>query len=174
MMYRVAKFYKVPFDKFKEAWMDEFPDFDEEATEAVWKSIKLPKRATAGSMGYDFFAPIPITLKPGETIKMPTGVGISFVEDGWGLFCLPRSGLGFKCRLQLDNTVGVIDADYEFAENGGHIFEKITCDSKTNKTVMVNQGDGFVQGIILPYGITLDDDCTAERTGGMGSTTGKV
>ena len=91
----------------------------------------------------------------------------------WVLKIYPRSGLGFKYRLQLNNTVGIIDSDYFNSDNEGHIFIKITNDSKEGKTVQVQGGTGFAQGIFLEYGITVDDDATAVRNGGMGSTTGK-
>ena len=85
----------------------------------------------------------------------------------------PRSGLGFKFRLQLNNTVGIIDSDYFYSDNEGHIFIKITNDSNEGKTVQVKAGTGFAQGIFLEYGITVDDDATAVRNGGFGSTTEK-
>ena len=85
----------------------------------------------------------------------------------------PRSGLGFKYRLQLNNTVGIIDSDYFYSDNEGHIFIKITNDSNEEKTVQVAAGTGFAQGIFLEYGITEDDDTEAMRNGGFGSTTGK-
>ena len=92
----------------------------------------------------------------------------------WVLKIYPRSGLGFKYRLQLNNTVGIIDSDYYNSDNEGHIFIKITNDSREGKTVQVQENTGFAQGIFLEYGITVDDDATAVRNGGMGSTTGKI
>ena len=67
---------------------------------------------------------------------------------------MPRSGLGFKFRLQLDNTMGVIDSDYYNSDNEGHIFAKVTNDSKSQKIVRVEGGTGFMQAIFIPYGIT--------------------
>ena len=92
------------------------------------------------------------------------------MED-WVLKLYPRSGLGFKYRLQLNNTVGIIDSDYYYSDNEGHIFAKITNDSNENRTVNINAGEGFMQGIFIQYGITLDDDVTELRNGGFGSTT---
>ena len=83
----------------------------------------------------------------------------------------PRSGLGFKFRLQLNNTVGIIDSDYYFSDNEGHIFIKITNDSNEGKTLSVKCGDGFAQGIFVEYGITVDDEASEIRNGGFGSTT---
>ena len=93
------------------------------------------------------------------------------MEDGWVLKCYPRSGLGFKYRLQLDNTVGIIDSDYFYSDNEGHMFAKITSDAKQDKTLTVEKGQGFMQGIFVEYGITTDDEVTAVRNGGFGSTT---
>ena len=93
------------------------------------------------------------------------------MEPEWVLKCYPRSGLGFKFRLQLNNTVGILDSDYYDSDNEGHIFAKPTNDSNEGKTVEVRAGDGFMQGIFVEYGITLDDDVTEVRNGGFGSTT---
>ena len=93
------------------------------------------------------------------------------MEDNWVLQCYPRSGLGFRYRLQLNNTVGIIDSDYYDSDNEGHIFAKITNDSNEGKTVTVEAGQGFMQGIFVEYGITVDDDADRERNGGFGSTT---
>lgn len=138
----------------------------------IYRTLKLPQRATAGSAGYDFFAPAAFSLAPGETIKIPTGIRVS-MEDGWVLKCYPRSGLGFKYRLQFNNTVGIIDSDYFYSDNEGHIFMKLTNDSNEGKTLSVEAGTGFAQGIFVEYGITVDDDASAVRNGGFGSTTGK-
>ena len=83
----------------------------------------------------------------------------------------PRSGLGFKYRLQLNNTVGVIDSDYFYSDNEGHIFIKMTNDTNENKTVEVLAGQGVAQGIFMQYGIVEDDDASEIRNGGFGSTT---
>ncbi len=145
-------------------------DFSMTGWTEIYDNIKLPKRATKGSAGYDFFAPVQIELKPNETIKIPTGIRVEILED-WVLKLYPRSGLGFKYRLQLNNTVGIIDSDYYYSDNEGHIFAKITNDSNENRTVNINAGEGFMQGIFIQYGITLDDDVTELRNGGFGSTT---
>ena len=93
-------------------------------------------------------------------------------ERGHRVLCLyPRSGLGFKYRLQLNNTVGIIDSDYFYSDNEGHMFMKLTNDSKEGKTLELGQGEGMVQGIFMQYGITEDDDADGVRNGGFGSTT---
>lgn len=93
------------------------------------------------------------------------------IDDGWVLKIYPRSGLGFKYRLQLNNTVGIIDSDYYGSDNEGHIQIKLTNDSREGKCLEVKEGTGFAQGIFLEYGITVDDETTEERNGGFGSTT---
>ena len=169
-MQRIAKFHKVSEEQFLKDWADTFPESSSEDALAVYQAVKLPRRATAGSAGYDFYAPVQIFLAPGENVKIPTGIRAE-MEAGWVLKCYPRSGLGFKYRLQLNNTVGIIDSDYFYSDNEGHIFAKLTNDSKEGKTVEVAPGEGFMQGIFVEYGITTDDDVTDVRNGGFGSTT---
>ena len=169
-MRRIAKFHKVSREQFAEGWKDTFGEVTEEEINTVYDSIKLPKRATAGSAGYDFYSPLSFELKPGETVKIPTGVRAE-MDEGWVLKLYPRSGLGFKYRLQLNNTVGIIDSDYFHSDNEGHIFVKITNDSNEGKTVCVEAGTGFAQGIFVEYGITVDDDVCEIRNGGFGRTT---
>ncbi|MDE7213339.1 MAG: hypothetical protein K2N42_02040 [Anaeroplasmataceae bacterium] len=160
---RIAKFELVSQKNFVESC--EMAN----ATE-LYKDLKLPKRATKGSAGYDFYAPFDITLAPGKTIKIPTGIRVS-MEPNYVLKLYPRSGLGFKYRLQLNNTVGIIDSDYYFSDNEGHIFAKITNDTNEDKIVTLKKGEAFMQGIFIEYGITIDDDTTGVRNGGFGSTT---
>lgn len=166
-MKRIAKFHKVSYEQFFESCRE---DFNEEEIKEMYEKIKLPARATSGSAGYDVFAPFDFTLAPSQTLKIPTGIRCE-IDEGWVLKIYPRSGLGFKFRLQLNNTVGIIDSDYFYSDNEGHIFIKITNDSNENKTVEVKSGTGFAQGIFVEYGITTDDNATAIRNGGLGSTT---
>ncbi len=163
-MQRIAKLEKVSFGEFKKAF-----DLPEQEVKEIYDNIKIPKRATEGSAGYDFYTPVSFELKPGQTAKVPTGIRAR-IDNGWVLSVFPRSGLGFKFRLQLDNTVGIIDADYYNSDNEGHIFIKVTNCSYEDKIVSVQAGDGFAQGIFLPFGITEDDDVTEKRNGGFGST----
>ncbi len=93
------------------------------------------------------------------------------MEQDWVLKCYPRSGLGFKYRLQLNNTVGIIDSDYFYSDNEGHIFAKLTNDTNEGKTLVIPAGTGFMQGIFVEYGITVDDAAEGVRNGGFGSTT---
>ncbi len=169
-MKRIAKFQKVSLEQFMKDVKGDFPQYTEEDIKDIYESIDLPKRATRGSAGYDFYSPFSFSMEPGTTMKVPTGIRCEMQED-WVLKLYPRSGLGFKYRLQLNNTVGIIDSDYFYSDNEGHIMAKITNDSKEGKTVELTSGTGFMQGIFLEYGITEDDDAQGVRNGGFGSTT---
>jgi len=177
-MNRVGEFEKVSFEQFRADILGENVNnvMDSETVESniqeMYNSIRLPQRATSGSAGYDFFAPFGFLLEPGETVKIPTGIRV-LIDDGWWLGCFPRSGLGFKYRMQLNNTVGVIDEDYAQSDNEGHIFAKITNDSKTGAILRVDAGEAFMQGIFIPFGITYSDNATGIRNGGFGSTDSK-
>ncbi len=155
-MKRIARFLKVS-EK----------EFIKEGSSEQYSRIMLPKRATAGSAGYDFFAHTVISIAPNETVKIPTGIRVQ-IEEGWVLKIYPRSSLGFKYRLSLNNTVGIIDSDYYYADNEGHIFIKMT--NCGDKPLLIEQGKAFAQGVFVEYGITIDDDCEALRHGGFGST----
>lgn len=155
-MKKIAQFYKVSKTEFLKSGGEE-----------EYLNVSLPKRATSGSAGYDFFAPKGYTLLPGETVKIPTGIRVK-IDDGWVLTIFPRSSLGFKYKLRLDNTVGIIDSDYYYAENEGHIFIKLT--NCGDKPLTIEKGKAFAQGVFLEYGVTYDDDSDGVRTGGFGST----
>lgn len=168
----MAQFEKVSWNQFQKDYVDTFGEgktIDMNDVKEIYENIQLPTRATSGSAGYDFKSPIDFKLKPGSTIKIPTGIKVK-IDDGWVLKCYPRSGLGFKYRLQLNNTVGIIDSDYYYSDNEGHIFAKLTNDTNEEKTVEIAAGSGFMQGIFVEYGITVDDDVTDVRNGGFGST----
>ena len=169
-MERIAKFHKVSYEQFEGDWKDTFGPIETEEIKRIYEGIRLPARATAGSAGYDFYTPVAVTIRPGEIVKIPTGIRAE-MNEGWVLAVFPRSSLGFKYRLQLNNTVGIIDSDYFFSDNEGHIFMKITNDSNEDKTVEIPAGTGFAQGIFMQYGITEDDDAEGIRNGGFGSTT---
>lgn len=168
-MKKIAKFDKISFEQFKKDWENVMGYADENEIKSIYDSINLPQRATKGSAGYDFYAPVNINLQPNQTINIPTGIRVK-IDEGWVLKCYPRSGLGFKFRLQLNNTVGIIDSDYYNSDNEGHIFAKITNCTNEGKTVSVEAGKGFMQGVFVEYGITVDDCADAERNGGFGST----
>ena len=132
------------------------------------EEIPLPKRATAGSAGYDFVSPVDVMIPGGETALIPTGIRAE-MEPGWVLMLFPRSSLGFRHALRLSNTVGIIDSDYAFAKNEGHIMVKLR--NPLAEAVMIGRGERFCQGVFLPYGTAEEDESAlAQRSGGMGST----
>lgn len=179
-MQRMASFSKVSYEQFKKDWIDAFEGItdgleDEEVDKHIhniYDNIKLPKRATYMSAGYDFHSPISFRLEPNESIKIPTGIRCE-MYDGWVLMEFPRSGLGFKYGVCMANTVGIIDGDYFDSDNEGHIMIKLVNDSALAQEFQINKGDAFCQGVFLPFGITLDDDVTEVRNGGFGSTDNK-
>jgi len=181
---RIAKFEKVSFSEFEKCYkelrdteknieaangQDEMSADSSMGAEAVYNAIVLPRRATAGSAGYDFFSTFGVTLQPGESVKIPTGIRAR-MEEGWVLMLYPRSGLGYRYRMQLANTVGVIDSDYYGSDNEGHIQIKITNDSREGKVLQIKAGEAFAQGVFTEYGITMDDETVGTRNGGFGST----
>ena len=158
------KFYKVSFEEFNKNFDDILK------AKNMYDDIILPKRATKHSAGYDFFAPFDFELRGGESIKIPTGIKCDMNEDLF-LAIVPRSSLGFKYKMRLANTLGVVDCDYFDNENNeGHIFIKISNENNENKTLKVNKGEAFAQGIFFKYFLTEDDNVTETRTGGIGST----
>ena len=155
-MRKAAKFEKVSFDTFREYGSRE-----------IYDGVKLPRRATLKSAGYDFFAPTRLTVAPHETVTVATGIR-ALMPDDWCLMIFPRSGLGFKYKLRLNNTVGIIDADYSDSDNQGHIFIRMT--NESDVPLVIEQGAAFAQGIFTRYLLTEDDDATELRNGGLGST----
>ena len=158
-MKKILKFEKVSFEQFLADCSAAFGDTDRSGLREIYDGIAMPKRATAGSAGYDFFLPEAIRLPAGKSILIPTGIRAQMPND-WALFICPRSGLGFKFRFQLDNTIGIIDSDYYDSSN----------DSRDGKELRLEAGKAFIQGVFLPYGITDDDAAGGKRTGGFGST----
>ena len=156
------KFHKVSLDQYKKD-----RNVCDEVAETEHNAIKLPRRSTVQSAGYDFYAPFDFTLIPGCEIRFSTGIRMELDPDKF-LAMYPRSGLGFKYRLRLSNTVGVIDADYFHADNEGHIGVKLC--NEGDKIIRVKAGDAFMQGVITQYYLTDDDDADGVRTGGFGST----
>lgn len=155
------KFEKISYTQFKNDNMDAVCDYEQ---------IKLPQRATKSSAGYDIYSVKSFELKPRQSILLPTGIKVQLDSDK-ALFILPRSGQGFKYKVQLFNTVGLIDCDYHNNEkNEGHIWVKLYNDSPDGETLVVKQGDAICQGVILNY-FTVDDDVSTNiRKGGFGST----
>jgi len=131
------------------------------------EEIPLPSRATRGSAGYDFTSPLEAEIPAGGDCLIPTGIRAEIME-GWVLMLFPRSSLGFKHGLRLSNTVGIIDSDYAFAKNEGHIMVKLR--NPLERPVFIHRGDRFCQGVFLPYGTAEEAETLETRTGGFGST----
>ena len=155
----IAKFTRVSEGQYAEAMG--------ERERMALSEIPLPKRATAGSAGYDFVSPVEMTIPAGGSALIPTGIRAE-MEPGWVLMLFPRSSLGFRHALRLSNTVGVIDSDHAYAKNEGHIMVKLR--NPLDKPVTIGRGERFCQGVFLPYGTAEEDGEFAERSGGMGST----
>lgn len=139
-----------------------------------WEDLKLPKRATAGSAGYDIYSPVSCVLRPGETVKFPTGIKCS-IPSGYFLLIVPRSGMGFRTGTRLSNTAGVIDCDYTNSDNEGHIQVKLympKIESEDSPTeLFINKGDAVCQGIVVPYCQFINEEPPQQnRNGGFGST----
>lgn len=163
------KFEKISYKQ----WCKDCLDRDEVLMcelQKFYDNIKLPKRATTGSAGNDIFAPFDIEIPPKGTVKIPTGIRVILDEDKF-LAIYPRSGLGFKYKMQLWNSVAVIDADYSNSDNEGHIWVKFYNDSPEGKTITIKQGEAMCQGVIQQFFKTIDDETDGIRNGGMGSTT---
>ena len=164
---RVAKFRKVTQEQFKKDYLNIFECDNSNDCNDAYNMITLPKRSTINSAGYDFISPISFILKPGESIKIPTGIRCE-INPNYVLMIYVRSSIGFKYQTILTNGTGIIDADYFMANNEGHIMIKLRNDG--DEDLIVYAGERLVQGIFLPYGITVDDYVEHERSGGIGST----
>lgn len=170
------KFEKVSFEQFRDDYVSCFFSDVREVTpqisDYIWETyqkIRLPERATGGSAGYDFFMPTDVLFRYGVAVKFPTGIKVKLDPDKF-LMCVPRSGLGFKFALRLMNSNAIIDADYyNNPNNEGHIFAKMRMENQ-GPALKLSAGEAFMQGIILPYYTVEGDNATAQRTGGMGST----
>lgn len=129
----------------------------------------IPKRATKGSAGYDFYNTDKTVVVPAHgTAIIHTGIKAKMYED-IVLLMFIRSSLAFKKHLTLNNSVGVIDSDYYGNETtDGEIMVGLY--NTTNKDVIIEPYERVAQGIFTKYYTTYDDNVTEERTGGVGST----
>ena len=199
-------FEKVTFEQFKNDLFAVYPklkkkvettEYVEDNIKSIYNMIKIPIRATKNSAGYDLFAPFDIYMRPSETMIIPTGIKVK-LDDDKTLICCPRSGQGSKYKLQLSNTIGVIDSDYhDNIKNEGHIFIKLTYDGfkkirevenfynkkdsdsiatfsdifdADNVPLSFTKGTPFCQGIIVKYFTVNNDNIDVIRVGGLGST----
>ena len=131
--------------------------------------IKLPKRGSSKSAGYDICTLVDIIIPPnGISDAIQTDIKAYMLDDEY-LEIVPRSSIGFKKGLMLINTCGIIDSDYyNNVDNDGNIGFKFK--NLTNETVEIKAGERILQGIFKKY-LTIDnDDCDVIRTGGVGSS----
>ncbi len=108
-------------------------------------SIELPHYATGGSAGLDMRACIdePVTVEPGETVLIPTGLAIHIGDPSLAAVLLPRSGLGHKHGLVLGNLTGLIDSDYQ-----GQVF--ISCWNRSSTVYVVQPAERIAQMVFVP------------------------
>jgi dUTP pyrophosphatase len=156
-------FEKISFNQFKKDF------YNYKNIKHMYEKLSLPKRSTINSAGYDFYSPYDFTLKPNETLKLPTGIKAYMKEDEY-LTVVVRSSLGFKYNVRLCNQVGIVDADYYNNEqNEGHIW--LAFKNEGNDYWIVKQGDRIGQGIFQKLLLADNDEKPDNiRVGGMGST----
>ena len=134
----------------------------------VGDTIPLPHYATDGSAGLDMRAVIDdaLSVGPGETVLVPTGLAIHVADPGLAAVLLPRSGLGHKHGLVLGNLTGLIDSDYQ-----GQVF--ISCWNRSSKTYEIRPGERIAQMVFVPieqvqFNIVEDFDDSERGAGGFG------
>lgn len=185
----IARFEKVSLSEFKLAMFNLYPetDWDDEELVGYYSNIKLPTRGTKNSVGYDFVTPFGFRLDPGTKICIPTGIRVKMYKEDYGLFVMPKSR-SVKSSIRLSNTIGVIDPDYYYSGNEGHIIIWLempvkqtspksiskrfgTLLNRKDQSFTFNSGDQIVQGILLETGkVTNDIFFNDDRDGGFGST----
>lgn len=130
----------------------------------------LPSYATEGSAGLDLRAMLeaPLTLAPGQTELLPTGLAIHIADPGLAAMILPRSGMGHKHGIVLGNLVGLIDSDYQ-----GQLM--ISCWNRSNSAFTINPGERIAQLVLVPVlqaqlQIVEEFDDSQRGAGGFGHT----
>lgn len=130
----------------------------------------LPAHATPGSAGLDLRACIdaPITIAPGQTVLVPTGLAIHLADPGYAAMILPRSGMGHKHGIVLGNLVGLIDSDYQ-----GQLM--VSTWNRSQDSFVLNPMDRLAQMVIVPvmhveFNVVEDFAASDRGTGGFGST----
>jgi len=183
---KIARFEKVSYNEFKNKILDiynnEFvgtrPKFIYESNihtdilsniKKAYDYLILPARQTAGSAGYDFVAPYDIILRYMDSIIIPTGIKV-YMKNNWILKIYPRSSFGNN-GLKIENTVPIIDSDYyNNSKTEGNIMIKITNENKSRELLYIKEGERFVQGIFVEYGLAEEETPKRKRIGGTGST----
>jgi len=136
----------------------------------IGSTFPLPRYGTAGAAGLDLVACLngSLTLKPGETQLIPTGIAIHIGDPDLAAMLLPRSGLGHKHGIVLGNLVGLIDSDYQ-----GQIF--VSCWNRGQTTFTIEPGDRIAQMVFVPvvqaeFEIVQDFAESQRGAGGFGHT----
>lgn len=137
----------------------------------IGDTIPLPTYASSGSAGMDLRACLEeptLTIAPGQTVLIPTGLSIYIADPGYAAVLLPRSGLGHKHGIVLGNLVGLIDSDYQ-----GPLM--VSCWNRGVDHFTLNQGDRLAQLVVVPVAqVTLNIvdsfEATERAEGGFGST----
>lgn len=157
----VAYFEKISFNQ----WIR-----DSGLATCFLEEMRMPQRSTEYSAGYDFFSAANFMISANSSFVVPTGIRVKFINPSFFLGLYPRSGLGFKHRISLSNTIGIIDYDYYFSDNEGHVMVKLY--NPNDYDIKIQEGDAYCQGIFQLFGITRDDDMYEKKTrnGGFGST----
>jgi len=134
------------------------------------KDIEMPDYATSGSAGIDLRACLDesLTINPGETHLLPTGMAIHIADESMAAMILPRSGLGHKHGIVLGNLVGLIDSDYQ-----GQLF--VSCWNRGSDSFTINIGDRIAQLVLVPviqadFEIVTEFNQSERAEGGFGHT----
>ena len=136
----------------------------------IRRDIELPRRATSGSAGLDLRACIdsPLTLEPGQTHLVPTGIAIHLADPGLAAVLLPRSGLGHKHGIVLGNLVGLVDSDYQ-----GQVMVSVW--NRGERDYKIQPGERIAQMIVVPVvqvelEVVEEFESSVRGAGGFGST----
>ncbi len=150
-------FEKISFKQFS---------VDISSDENIYEEFSIPKRGSKNSCGYDFFSIQDLILRPGDIVKIPTGIR-AYMNNDELLMIVVRSSMGFKYNVRMCNQVGIIDSDYYDSDNEGHIW--ICLQNEGNRDYIIKKGDAIAQGIFMKY-LTCGDEVSTIRNGGIGST----
>lgn len=163
----VAQFEKVTLNQFMQDWLNTIGGGSAAEMTTIYNNIKLPERQTEYSAGHDFYIPDDFCIEPGNRAMIPTGIKCTMNTD-FVMLIFPRSSLGIKKHISMANAVAVIDADYAFADNEGHIF--ICIENRGTESIQLKAGEAFVQAVFVEYGVAGSVDVKKKRRGGIGST----
>lgn len=165
-----SKFEKVSYEQFEKDFeknINSINEYSKENIEDIYNNIQIPSVSSRGSAGEDFYAPYDIILKSNQFCIIPTGIRCKMSYD-LVMQIYPRSSYGIKHNMSLLNTVAIIDSDYYYADNEGHIMIAIKNNGK--KMLKIKKGDRFCQAIFTQFFHSLNVDIGGDRHGGIGSS----